>query len=213
MKLLVRRGLLKFGSPLRLFIMLALTALRGRTRFMLAGAQQSSPSANSGIMDLASSDFEHSGPYDWWESGYSTGAGLSPPGTSGAPPSPAGNFITLPSHWDGHIVNGMKLGPDGYAFSVSCMAPARETPASVKFGEIKRFALFINGALARQGGVPGTDAARSTPGGRRTSRHWAICPARWISCSRFQLPLLPGGIDRPLLLGLERDIFAARETP
>ena len=182
---------------------------------MLAGPRDNLPAAKSGIMDLASWDFEGGGPVSLrgeWE--FHWRGFITPRDFGSADPPRPESFITLPSHWNGHIVNGTKLGPDGFAtYRLRVSLPPGKHRLAVKFGEIKTaFALFINGALVRQGGVPGTDAARSTPGWTQN-----IAPLGDMSgaldivlhVSNFHY--YQGGIDRPLLLGLERDIFAARE--
>jgi PAS domain S-box-containing protein len=123
------------------------------------------PLALKGVLDLSNWNFEKDGPvglsgeYEfYWQQ-------LVPPENFAGPPSPElSGFINVPGSWNGHDVNGKKLGGHGYATYRLRVRLPKARPLAFKFLNMgTAFAVHVNGKNLFAAGVPGKTAETTVP--------------------------------------------------
>ncbi len=140
-----------------LFSMVLLSACGNCARQAVA------PEAEKGSMDLREWDFERDGVVSLdgeWEFHW-----MSAPDNSHAPNSPVKQYVRMPGSWNGHVVDGKKIGGAGYAaYRLRLTLPPGERRLAFSVPDLDTaFDLSVDGYTVCAGGTYGTTKESSSP--------------------------------------------------
>ncbi|MBN1535031.1 MAG: response regulator [Spirochaetes bacterium] len=173
-------------------------------------------SAQKGVLDLREADFSTTGPLEMkgeWE--FYWCRLLSPGDFSSKHKPEMSGFITLPSTWNGFIVNGRTIHGDGYA-TYRLRVRVGDHPGlrlAIKIPDLlTAYDLWVNGILVASNGKVGTSRNSMTP---QIKPQIVVLPSRLndidiiLRVSNFFHRY--GGAEKALLIGTERQIIKTRE--
>ena len=190
-----------------------------------AACQQTArpPIAEQGVLDLREWDFERDGPVDLqgqWEFYWQEFVPPRAPASTGAPPErnaapPATDFIEAPRVWDGHRVPGVgPIGAHGYAtYRMRILLPADAPSMALRIDyAAAAYRAYWNEKQITGAGTVATDSASEVP--RWVVQYSSLDSEQndaffTMQVSQYHLPW--GGFYRPIRLGSEEDIYAAKE--